>query len=152
MTEGPDVGAIVACVDRVGRVLVVKQVSGPFAGAWLLPGGAVERGERVDDGARRELAEETGYRVDELRPTALYEVRSVAPGAFDLLLLMYRGGEVVGTLRAEAGSTVRWVHPGEIDLHPSMAVQLADLGLIERDGAALSRDLAHIGVEMRRVF
>jgi 8-oxo-dGTP diphosphatase len=150
--EGPGVGAIVACVDSAGRILVVKQTTGPFAGAWLLPGGIVERNERIEDGARRELREETGYSVGDLRPVALYEVRSVPPGAFHILLHMFRGGEVNGLPRPEAGSEVRWAHPAELDLHPSMAVQLVDLGLVDRERAVLRSDLAHIGVEMRRLF
>src|SRR5205807_4493728 len=60
MGKGPQVSAIVGCVDDAGRVLIVKQTSGPFAGSWLLPGGTVERNERLEDAARRELFEETG--------------------------------------------------------------------------------------------
>ena len=148
---GPGVAAIVACVDAAGRVLVVKQTTGPFAGAWLLPGGAVERDERVADAARRELAEETGYRVDELVLVARYDVRSAPSGRFHILLHMFRGAEVDGTPRPEPASAVRWARPREIDLHPSLAVELVDLGLIEREPTSLARDLARIGVEVRRL-
>jgi 8-oxo-dGTP diphosphatase len=150
--DGPGVAAIVACVDSAGRILVVKQTTGPFAGAWLLPGGAVERNERIEDAARRELRQETGQDIRDLRPVALYEVRSVPPGAFHILVHMFRGGEVEGVSPPEAGSEARWVHPGDIQLHPSMAVQLVDLGLIERERASLSSALAKFGVEMRRLF
>ena len=146
------VSAIVGCVDEAGRVLIVKQTAGPFAGAWLLPGGSVEPDERVDDAARRELAEETGYRVDELRPVARYEVRSVPPGRFEFLVHLFRGGTVSGTARAEHGSELLWADPSAITPHPSLGVALIDLGLIERDRAALDRDLVRIGVEMRRVL
>ena len=152
MAEGLGVSAIVACVDDVGRVLIVKQTAGPFAGAWLLPGGNVERNERLEDTARRELLEETGYRADNLRPVALYEVRSAPAGRFHFLVHLFRGADLDGTQRAEAGSEVRWAVPGEIDPHPNLAVALVDLGLIERDRAALVRDLAAVGIEMRRVF
>jgi 8-oxo-dGTP diphosphatase len=153
VAEGPGVSAIVACVDEAGRVLVVKQTAGPFAGAWLLPGGNVERNERLEDAARRELLEETGYRAKELRPVALYEVRSApAVDDFHFLVHLFRGLGLDGSPRAEAGSEVRWSLPGEIDPHPNLAVALADLGLIQRERAALARDLEAIGVEMRRVF
>jgi 8-oxo-dGTP diphosphatase len=152
VAEGPGVSAVVACVDDNGRILIVKQTAGPFAGAWLLPGGNVERDERLEDAARREVLEETGYRAGELRPVALYEVRSAPPGRFHFLVHLFRGGGLAGTLQAETNSEVRWAIPREIDPHPNLAVTLVDLGLIERDRTALARDLAAIGLEMRRVF
>jgi 8-oxo-dGTP diphosphatase len=152
VAEGPGVSAIVASIDDAGRVLIVKQSAGPFAGAWLLPGGSVERNERLEDAARRELFEETGYRVRDLRFVALYEVLSAPAGRFHFLVHLFRTGAVEGIPRAEPGSELRWAAPSEIEPHPNLAVALVDLGLIERDPAALLRDLAAIGIEMRRVF
>jgi len=143
---------VVACVDDSGSVLIVKQTAGPFAGAWLLPGGNVERNERLEDAARRELFEETGYRARDLRPVARYEVRSAPAGRFHFLVHLFRAGGVDGTPRAEAGSELRWARPSEIDPHPNLAVALADLGLIETDRTALARDLAAIGTRMRRLL
>jgi 8-oxo-dGTP diphosphatase len=152
VAEGPGISAVVACVDGTGRILIVKQTAGPFAGAWLLPGGNVERDERLEEAARRELFEETGYRADDLRPVALYEVRSAPPGRFHFIVHLFRAGPLDGTPRPETGSELRWARPGEIDPHPNLAVALTDLGLIERDRTALARDLAKAGLEMRRVF
>jgi 8-oxo-dGTP diphosphatase len=152
VAEGPGTSAIVACVDDAGRVLIVKQSAGPFAGAWLLPGGRVERNERLEDAARRELFEETGYRARDLAPVALYEVRSAPAGRFHFLVHLFRAGPLDGSPRAEAGGELRWAAPREIDPHPNLAVALLDLGLIERDRAAIDGDLAAIGIEMRRVF
>lgn len=152
MADGPSVSAIVACVDDAGRVLIVKQTAGPFAGAWLLPGGSVERNERVEDAARRELFEETGYRARDLRPVAVYEVRSAPVGRFHFLVHLFRAGVLDGSPRAEAGSELRWVSPREIDPHPNLATVLVDLGLIERDVDALHRDLAAASFAMERLL
>ena len=43
-----------------GRVVLVKRRHEPLAGQWSLPGGAVEGGETLHDGLRRELREEIG--------------------------------------------------------------------------------------------
>ena len=48
-----------ALVERAGELLLVRQ-----DGQWMLPGGEVERGESHAEALVRELAEETGIRVD----------------------------------------------------------------------------------------
>jgi 8-oxo-dGTP pyrophosphatase MutT (NUDIX family) len=111
----------------------------------------VEAGERTEDAARREFLEETGYAVAELIRVATYEVRSIPAGSFHFVVELFRGGSLAGTPRPETGSALRWVAPREIDHHPNVAIALADIGLIELDSATRARDLAKIGVEMRRL-
>ena len=51
-------------VVRDGKVLVVKRAEhDTLPGMWELPGGSVDEGETIIDGAVRELFEETGLRV-----------------------------------------------------------------------------------------
>jgi 8-oxo-dGTP diphosphatase len=61
--------ALTADVVVIGRrrsgssLLLVERAHEPFAGAWALPGGYVEEGERVAEAALRELAEETALEL-----------------------------------------------------------------------------------------
>lgn len=57
--ERPIVG-VLAVVLRGQRALVVRRAHPPLAGRWGFPGGVLELGETVAEGAMRELLEETG--------------------------------------------------------------------------------------------
>jgi 8-oxo-dGTP diphosphatase len=57
--ERPIVG-VLAVVLRGDRALVVRRSNPPLPGRWGFPGGVLELGETVAEGAMRELLEETG--------------------------------------------------------------------------------------------
>lgn len=44
------------------KVLLIKRAAPPFQGEWALPGGFVHLDESLEEGARRELEEETGVK------------------------------------------------------------------------------------------
>jgi ADP-ribose pyrophosphatase YjhB (NUDIX family) len=56
--------AVLAVVLRGDRVLIVQRKQQPNAGRWGFPGGVLELGETVFDGAMRELREETGVTAE----------------------------------------------------------------------------------------
>jgi ADP-ribose pyrophosphatase YjhB (NUDIX family) len=61
--ERPIIG-VLAVVMRGERVLVVRRANRPMAGRWGFPGGVLELGETVAEGAMRELREETGVTAE----------------------------------------------------------------------------------------
>lgn len=59
---------------RVSRLelLLIQRANPPFKGAWALPGGFIEEAESLEASARRELAEETGLKVEQLSFFGVY--------------------------------------------------------------------------------
>jgi 8-oxo-dGTP diphosphatase len=56
-------------VNAAGQILMQLRDDIPTIvdpGCWVVPGGVVDPGETPEDGARRELLEETGYRAGRL--------------------------------------------------------------------------------------
>ena len=59
----PTVGALI--FDPAGRLLLMK--SHKWAGRYVVPGGHVELGETLEAALRREVAEETGLAIHDIR-------------------------------------------------------------------------------------
>ena len=64
--ERPRVGVGVL-VLKEGKVLLGRRVSSHGAGSWCPPGGHLEFGESLEDCARREVLEETGMEISNVR-------------------------------------------------------------------------------------
>ncbi|MBV8121363.1 MAG: NUDIX hydrolase [Alphaproteobacteria bacterium] len=68
----PIVG-VLAVVLRGERALVVRRANPPMAGRWGFPGGVLELGETVAEGAMRELREETGVVAEPITPLTVID-------------------------------------------------------------------------------
>ncbi|ANU26160.1 NUDIX hydrolase [Planococcus versutus] len=64
------VGSVVVIVDEEGRLLLEERKFPE--GLWGLPGGLMELGESTEDTAKREVMEETGLAIDELKLINVY--------------------------------------------------------------------------------
>ncbi|GAB4064792.1 NUDIX hydrolase [Ancylobacter sonchi] len=62
MSQSPirPVLAVSTAVFRNGQVLLARRGAAPLRGLWSLPGGRVEPGETLAEGAAREVMEEVG--------------------------------------------------------------------------------------------
>ncbi len=97
--------ATVVIKDNEGRVLLVKE-----NGLWAIPGGKVEKGERVVEAAEREIREETGYFVEIMGLARIYELRK---GEDYHLFFVFRAK--IGEKLVEANLESEWFELEEIE-------------------------------------
>ena len=130
------VGAVIV---HDGRVLLVRRNREPLKGEWSVPGGLLELGEKLRDGAAREALEETGVGVE------VGEVLDVFDSIFrdadgrteyhfvlvDFLCRAISGEAVAGSDVSE----VKWVTEAELD-----ALELrASIAKVARTGLAAAK-------------
>lgn len=124
-----------AAIFRSGKVLLAQRARGALAGAWSLPGGHVEHGERLVEAVAREVREEVALDV-EIGPLAGYaEVIGDGPAGPHFVVLAFaarwRGGEPVAD--AAEVAALRWADPETLDGLPATP----GLGPIVREAARL---------------
>ncbi|WP_042419048.1 NUDIX hydrolase [Streptacidiphilus anmyonensis] len=104
-----------------GRVLAVQRADN---GAWEPPGGVLELSETVEEGAKREVYEETGVRVTVDRLTGIY--KNVPRG---IVALVFLCRPEHGQARPSDETTaVDWLTPAEVSVRMSevFAVRVLD--------------------------
>ncbi|MEU6606709.1 NUDIX hydrolase [Streptomyces shenzhenensis] len=105
------VAAYAVCV-RDGQILLARSPAPAGPPEWVLPGGGMEHGEDPYDTVRREVREETGYRIEVTGLLGVDSLRRTAPRRFGRTVdhhgvrLVYEGRVTGGELRNEVnGST-----------------------------------------------
>jgi ADP-ribose pyrophosphatase YjhB (NUDIX family) len=106
-----------ALIIENGRAVLIKRGKAPLLGEWSIPGGMLELGETLRQGAEREALEETGLVV---RATELLGVfdRVVPDGdggvVYHYVLIDFLCEKVSGELQAGADAAdARWFTPEE---------------------------------------
>ncbi|MGE5260156.1 MAG: NUDIX domain-containing protein [Actinomycetota bacterium] len=97
--------------DDKGRVLLIRRGNPPFKGTHALPGGFVEIGETVEEACRREVREEVGLTVDDLRLIGVYSDPARDPRGHTVSVAFLT--VLPGASAPKAGSdakSVEWVH------------------------------------------
>ena len=133
----PAAGALVR--DDEGRVLLARRGD---TGAWAIPGGAMEPGERIDRTAVVELREEVGL---EVAPTRLIGVYS-DPGYWTyphgdrvkVVSVLFEGQVIGGRLRPDGAEIVeaRFFRPDELPPMGEWHARRVRDGLAKRPEAA----------------
>ncbi len=111
--ENPVPATAVVVVDQTGNLVLVKRGVDPKKGYWCLPGGFMEIGETPEQGALRELKEETGLsgKIDRL-----LGVTAAASDLYNTVLMVgYLVHEYSGRLIGGGDATeVAYFHPDKL--------------------------------------
>jgi ADP-ribose pyrophosphatase YjhB (NUDIX family) len=124
------VGALIFQRDRI---LMAQRGKEPLKGWWSLPGGALELGELLADGIRREVREETGLEIRLLGVLEIFErIMRDAGGIpeYHYVLIDYICRVTGGELRpGDDVCAVEWVRRQDL---PKLQITEGTLGVIEK--------------------
>jgi len=124
------VGALILKRDRI---LMAQRGKEPLKGSWSLPGGALETGESLADGVRREVREETGLDIRPIGVLEIFErIMRDASGApeYHYVLIDYMCHIVGGTLApGDDVCAVEWVRRRDL---PKLQITEGTLAVIEK--------------------
>ena len=106
----PAVAVAVFIQDALGRVLLIRRAQDPGAGKLAPPGGFIDLGERAEDAVHREVLEEVGLRLTDLRFLGSH------PNEYLFAGVLYPVLDLFFTARlADPAATSGEVDPGEVD-------------------------------------
>ncbi|WP_028807503.1 NUDIX hydrolase [Streptomyces canus] len=128
------VAAYAICV-RDEQILLARWLNDGLP-EWTLPGGGMEHGEDPHDTVLREVAEETGYRVEVTGMLGVRSVRFPSRSRFGRTVerhhvgLMYEARVIGGELRYEVGGSTDMAAWHDLDAVPALKrVSMVDFGL-----------------------
>lgn len=84
--QDPKVATCTLITNAQNAVLLAKRALEPGLGKWALPGGYVNRGEVVEEAAKREVFEETGLLCEITELLGVFSVKDASP-----ILIVYQG-------------------------------------------------------------
>jgi 8-oxo-dGTP diphosphatase len=121
--------------DPAASVLLIERGHDPCAGAWALPGGFVDQGERVYQAALRELQEETGIAAGPLTLLGVYDTPGRDPRGWTIsVTYIHRVTEQLDAVGGDDASAARWFGLDEL---PELAFDHATI-IADAKAAAVS--------------
>ncbi len=119
--DRPIIGVGAVIIEN-GRALVVRRGTEPLKGQWSVPGGVLELGETLRQGAEREAKEETGLEVEAGEVLEVVDRIMRDPEhkvQYHYVLVDFLCRRVAGEARpGEDADDLRWVTPEELGSFP----------------------------------
>ena len=134
--EFPRVG-VGAIVIEDGKVLMIKRAAPPNKNLWAIPGGRLELGETLQEGAEREIFEETNIRIRAGKPIYTFDLLERDKKGnvyFHFVVVDLEAEYLEGDINAASDALdVRWVTLEECQILPvskNTLTMLKELGFI----------------------
>ncbi|MEK6855597.1 MAG: NUDIX domain-containing protein [Nanoarchaeota archaeon] len=94
MNERPKIGVGVIIIKHQ-KILLMKRKGAHGEGEWALPGGHLEFGESVEQYAKREIIEELGVEVEEIKKKSVY-TEDIFQNENKHYITLYCFGKIIG--------------------------------------------------------
>lgn len=127
--------AYAICV-RDGQILLARSPAPDGTPEWVVPGGGMEHGEDPYDTVRREVEEETGYRIEVTGLLGVNSSRHTVRDGFGRAVdhhgvrLVYEGRIIGGELRNEVNGSTDLAAWQDLDAVPGLVrVRMVDIAL-----------------------
>ena len=118
----PAVSTDVVVVDRQHpnpKILLIQRLKDPFANQWALPGGFMEIDETLEQAAVRELEEETGLQINDMKQVGAFSQVDRDPRG--RIITVAFACEITGDQQAVAADDAKSVKWFELDSLPALA-------------------------------
>lgn len=106
---------VTCMVYRENEFVLQDRVAEKWPGVTF-PGGHVEQGESFVEAAIREMKEETGLTVDDLKMCGIKQLFSENNEHY--IVILFKTNSFTGTLRSSREGEVMWVSREEVDVYP----------------------------------
>lgn len=94
---------------KIGDLLLVKRKNDPFKDQWALPGGFLEKDELLEMGAKRELQEETGLKIEGLKQVGIFDSPDRDPRGRTISVAYYGFADPLAKVKAnDDAEEVKW--------------------------------------------
>lgn len=122
----------VAVIWKKGKIFIQKRPSkGLMGGLWEFPGGKIERGETSSSALEREVKEETGLTLKNIR---LLKTVKHAYTSFKVRLHCFQADFQEGRVKRSFATQHKWVKPEELNDYPFPAANVRLIKMVQEGG------------------
>lgn len=122
------------------NVLLIERGGEPYKGKWAIPGGFMNIDETAEDGAMRELKEETGLELTHLKQVGAFTAVDRDPRERVITIAFYTLAKKVDVLGSDDAAKAQWFPLNELpplafdhDIILSKAIQCLKEDLLKKE-------------------